>query len=66
MSGHEIDSITKEYLKNWREDQNLRRYDLLEEALEKLANKVVNLANKLEEHMKEPDSHNPAMMGKKK
>ena len=28
--------------------------------------KVVNLANKLEEHMKEADAHNPAMMHKKK
>ena len=28
--------------------------------------KVVNLANKLEEHMKESDAHNPAMMHKKK
>ena len=28
--------------------------------------KVVNLANKLEEHMKEPDAHNPAMIHKKK
>jgi hypothetical protein len=28
--------------------------------------KVVNLANKLEEHMNEADAHNPAMMHKKK
>ena len=28
--------------------------------------KVVNLANKLEDHLKESDAHNPAMMHKKK
>jgi hypothetical protein len=31
-------------------------------ALEELANKVVNLANKLEEHMLERDAHNPGTM----
>jgi len=31
-----------------------------------LSFKLVNLANKLEEHMKEADAHNPAMMHKKK
>ena len=37
----------------------------LEKAIESLANKVVNLAAKLEEHMNEADAHNCAMMGKK-
>ena len=32
------------------------------EHLQELNAKVVNLANKLEEHLKERDAHNPAMM----
>lgn len=36
------------------------------EQLSELNIKVVNLANKLEEHLKEIDAHHPAMMGKKK
>jgi len=31
-------------------------------ALEELANKVVNLANKLDEHLNERDAHNPGTM----
>ena len=31
-----------------------------------LSFKLVKLANKLDEHMKEADAHNPAMMHKKK
>jgi len=41
----------------------------IEQILSEIADlgvKVVNLANKLEEHMKEADAHNPAMMHKKK
>ena len=42
---------------------------ILESVLSQIADlnvKVVNLANKLEEHLKEADAHNPAMMHKKK
>ena len=35
------------------------------EQLSELNIKVVNLANKLEEHLKEIDAHHPAMMGQK-
>ena len=48
-------------------------YKTIRESVEQLLSdfadlnvKVVNLANKLEDHMKEPDAHNPAMMHKKK
>jgi hypothetical protein len=34
-------------------------------AVEKVLEKLVNLANKLDEHMKERDAHNPAMMYRK-
>ena len=37
----------------------------LEKAVEELANKVVNLAVKLEGHMSEADAHNPGVMRKK-
>lgn len=40
-------------------------YQKLEDAIETLANKVANLAVKLDEHLKERDAHNAAMMGKK-
>jgi hypothetical protein len=33
--------------------------------VEKVLEKLVNLANKLDEHMKERDAHNPAMMYRK-
>ena len=36
------------------------------EQLSELNIKVVNLANKLDEHLKEVDAHHPALMGKKK
>ena len=42
---------------------------ILESVLSQIADlnvKVVNLANKLDEHIKEPDCHNPAFMYKKK
>ena len=41
----------------------------VEAAVEQLSDlniKVVNLANKLDEHLKEVDAHHPALMGKKK
>ena len=48
-------------------------YKTIRESVEQLLSdfadlnvKVVNLANKLEDHMKEADAHNPAMMHKKK
>ena len=51
----------------------LKRVELADEAthkaldeLSKLNSKMVNLANKLEEHMKKPDAHNPAFMYKDK
>ena len=47
-------------------------YKTIRESVEQLLSdfadlnvKVVNLANKLEDHMKEADAHNPAMMHKK-
>ena len=43
-------------------DEKIERLD---SALSKLVDQVANLANKLDEHLKEPDSHNPAMMSKK-
>ena len=36
------------------------------DALSELHTKVVNLANKLDEHLKSPDAHNPAFMYKDK
>jgi hypothetical protein len=51
----------------------LKRIDLADAAAEKaiekldeLNTKVVNLANKMDEHMKAPDAHNPAFMYKDK
>lgn len=48
-------------------------YKTIRESLEKLLSdvadlnvKIINLANKLDEHLKERDAHNPAMMHKKK
>ena len=48
-------------------------YKTIRESVEQLLSdfadlnvKVVNLANKLEDHLKEADAHNPAMMHKKK
>ena len=48
-------------------------YKTIRESVEQLLSdfadlnvKVVNLANKLEDHLKESDAHNPAMMHKKK
>jgi uncharacterized protein (UPF0335 family) len=41
------------------------RVERLESALNKLAEQVANLANKLEEHMTEPDAHNPGVVRKK-
>ena len=35
------------------------------EKVEELNNKVVNLANKLEDHLNERDAHNPAIMRSK-
>ena len=46
--------------------ERVMRMDKLESALEELANKVVNLAVKLDEHMSEPDAHNPGVLRKKK
>jgi len=48
-------------------------YKTIRESVEQLLSdfadlnvKVVNLANKLDEHIKEPDAHNPGFMHKKK
>jgi hypothetical protein len=47
----------------WQEMDRLEKIiDKHTIALEELANKVVNLANKLEEHMLERDAHNPGTM----
>ena len=65
-------SKTEEWVETELQEHNNRLYGT-DTALEKLLSevadlnvKVVNLANKLEEHMKEADAHNPAMMHKKK
>jgi hypothetical protein len=46
-------------------DDVSEKLDKLESALNALADKVVNLANKLEEHLNERDAHNPGVMRKK-
>jgi NTP pyrophosphatase (non-canonical NTP hydrolase) len=38
----------------------------IEDALNELANKVVNLAKQLDRHMNEADAHNPGTLKKKK
>ena len=48
------------------EKTNKEALEKLLEQVSELNIKVVNLANKLEDHMKESDAHNPAMMHKKK
>jgi len=47
-------------------------FDRLEAAIQDLQNtfsnkesKLLNMANKLEEHLREPDAHNPGVMRKK-
>ena len=50
-------------------DEEARLHVAVEKLMSEVADlgvKVVNLANKLEDHMKEADAHNPAMMHKKK
>lgn len=49
-------------------EQSARNADTVDKqtiALEELANRVVNLANKLEEHINTPDCHNPGVMRRK-
>lgn len=50
-------------------DEDFERLEkAVKELVERFAefnNKLTNMANKLEEHMKEPDAHNPAMLYKK-
>ena len=50
-------------------DEDFERLEkAVQELVERFAefnNKLTNMANKLEEHMKEPDAHNPAMLYKK-
>ena len=48
------------------EKTNKEALEKLLEQVSELNIKVINLANKLEDHMKEADAHNPAMMHKKK
>ena len=48
------------------EKTNKEALEKLLEQVSELNVKVVNLANKLDEHIKEPDCHNPAFMYKKK
>ena len=50
----------------WQEIDKLEKMaDKQTIALEELANKVVNLANKLDEHLNERDAHNPGTMRSK-
>lgn len=42
-----------------------REREKISDALQELANKVVNLANQLDRHMSEADAHNPGTMHKK-
>ena len=60
--------IDDTFIENLAKEQETTRKSV-EQLLSDFADlnvKVVNLANKLEDHMNEPDSHNPAMMHKKK
>ena len=60
--------IDDTFIENLAKEQKTTRKSV-EQLLSDFADlnvKVVNLANKLEEHMKEADAHNPAMMHKKK
>ena len=64
--------MSEEWVERELQEHNDRLYGF-DTALEKLLSevadlnvKVVNLANKLDEHIKEPDAHNCAMMHKKK
>jgi len=63
-----------EYGTEWTDAANKARaaatasHAAVEKAIEKLSElniKVVNLANKLDAHLKEPDAHNPSMLYKK-
>ena len=65
-------SKTEEWVETELQEHNNRLYGT-DTALEKLLSevadlnvKVVNLANKLEEHINEADAHNPGYMAKKK
>ena len=62
-----------EYGVEWTDAATAAAHDVggraIEKALDKISElniKVVNLANKLEEHLKTPDAHNPAFMYKDK
>ena len=60
--------IDDTFIENLAKEQETTRKSV-EQLLSDFADlnvKVVNLANKLEDHMKESDAHNPAMMHKKK
>ena len=41
------------------------KFDQTDKAIAKLIDQVARLANKLDEHMKEPDAHHVAMLSKK-
>lgn len=69
MNPHsDMDDIEREV---WKD--GFSQYEETKEAVEVLANKVVNLALKIDEiesllqvHLSEPDAHNPAIMRRKK
>lgn len=69
MNPHsDMDDIEREA---W--EDGFSQYEETKEAVEVLANKVVNLALKIDEiesllqvHLSEPDAHNPAIMRRKK
>lgn len=69
MNPHsDMDDIEREV---W--EDGLTQYEETKAAVEVLANKVVNLALKIDEiesllqvHLSEPDAHNPAIMRRKK
>lgn len=69
MNPHsDMDDIEREV---W--EDGFSQYEETKEAVEVLANKVVNLALKIDEiesllqvHLSEPDAHNPAIMRRKK
>ena len=56
--------MSEEYPDEFYEDDE--DFIKLEKAVEELANKVVNLAVKLDQHMNEADAHHVALLAKKK
>ena len=59
----DFDGYTEED-KKWEETMNSLpdKLEIIDAAINKLVDQVARLANKLDEHMKESDAHNPAIL----